>query len=246
MKKTLTILSFLTITFFSLHVKAQDKDIIEPVRSYLTLLGGISSPLGNFASANYYNNNAGFAKKGPVFGFDGAIYVYKSLGIGYTLTYQDQGELSIADGQNIANGYTADFQKDLTTITTVDRYINLNFLVGPQYSYTYHKFILDARASVGVIKSISTPSFGIDFDNSTNTSQVINQFSSSALAFAYSGSIGLRWSFSDDWDLGIKTNYVDCSGIKIVYNNDPGTVGRFQTKQPITVLQTTLGMTLRF
>jgi len=244
MKKNLTILSIIIITLVSLNVKAQDA--VEPVKSYLTLLGGASIPLGKFRSTNYYDNSAGFGKTGVMFGLDGVDYFYKNLGFGATLTFQDQGELSGTDVITLANGYNASFVKDITTGTAVDRYMNINFLAGPQYSFVYHKFILDLRAEAGVIKSISTPSLAISFDYSTNTDLTMTQLSSSALSFAYGGSVGLRWSFSDNWDLGLKGNFVTSSGPKIEYNNDPGTTGRFVTKQPINEVQTSLGITLRF
>jgi hypothetical protein len=80
MKKTLTILSVtLIIILFSFTVKAQDA--YEQPKSYLTFLGGVSLPLGDFKSSDYYNNKAGFGKVGPTFGFDGAIFVYKNWSV---------------------------------------------------------------------------------------------------------------------------------------------------------------------
>src|SRR5271170_1302943 len=131
MKKTLTILSVtLIIVLFSFTIKAQDA--YEQPKSYLTFLGGISTPLGDFKATDYYNNNAGFGKVGPTFGFDGAIFVYKNLSIGYNFTYQDQGELTQNDVNTLSAGFNTDFDKNTTTITSVDRYESLNFMAGPQ------------------------------------------------------------------------------------------------------------------
>src|ERR1700679_2696233 len=111
MKQTLTILSITLITaLFSFTAKAQD--VVEPPKSYLTFLGGLSTPLGDFKSTDYYNNKAGFAKQGVVFGFDGAIYVFKNFAIGYNFTYSDQGEFTLNDDQIMANGYNTDFNKN--------------------------------------------------------------------------------------------------------------------------------------
>src|SRR5271165_7009060 len=103
MKKNLTILSAILITLFSLNVKAQDDK--PNAKSYLSIFGGVSKPLSNFAQSVYSNNSAGFAKNGPTIGLDAGIYLYKNLGIGITFSYQDQGELTTADAQNLANGY---------------------------------------------------------------------------------------------------------------------------------------------
>jgi hypothetical protein len=245
MKKNLTILSVVLITLISLKAKAQD-DIKTNAKSYISLFGGLSSPLSNFASTNYSDNSAGYAKKGVTIGLDGAAYFYKNLAFAVTFSYQDQGELNGTDVQNLSNSYNVSFNKDQTTITAVDRYQNINLMGGPQYSFLYKKFTLDLRASAGLIKSISTPSLALVFDYSTNTSATIYQLSSSALTFAYGGSAGLRYSLGDSWDIGLRANYINSDGIKIVNSNNPSTVGRFVTKQPISEIQTTLGITLKF
>ncbi|MDR3697394.1 outer membrane beta-barrel protein [Mucilaginibacter sp.] len=245
MKKHLTILSAILITLISLNAKAQDDKPI--AKSYLTFMGGTSIPLGSFASTNYSDNKSGFAKKGTTFGLDGAVYVYKNLAIGATFSFQDQGELSQADDQTLANGYNASFTKNQTSVTSVNRYHNLNLMAGPQYSFLYKNFILDLRADAGIIKSSSTPSLIIVFDYSANSGSTYNQLSSGSTVLAYGGSAGLRYTLSDSWDVGIRINYVTSSGLKITNTGgDTGTVGRFQTTLPINEIQTTLGMTLKF
>jgi hypothetical protein len=245
MKKNLTILSVVLITLISLKTKAQD-EVSTKAKNYISLFGGLSNPLSNFSSTNYSNNSAGYAKKGVTIGLDGADYFYKNLAFAVTFSYQDQGELNYTDVQNLSNSYNVSFGKNQTTITAVNRYQNINLMGGPQYSFLYKKFTIDLRASAGFVKSISTPSLAIVFDYSTNTNATLNQLSSSALAFAYGGSVGLRYSLGDSWDIGLKANYINSDGIKIENSNNTGTVGRFVTKQPITEIQTTLGITLKF
>ena len=245
MKKNFTILSALLITLFSLNVKAQDD--VPQAKSYMAILGGYSVPQGSFAQASYSNNNAGFAKKNGTLGMDFGIYLYKNLGIGITFTYQDQGELNSTDVQNLANGYNASYGRDETNVTSVGRYQSINFLIGPQYTFLYKKFSLDLRASAGIIKSIATPVVGVVFDNSNNSATYHTQLNSGANALGYSGSAGVRYALSDTWDIGIKCAYINSSGIKIENSGPAYTgVGRYQTKLPITELQSTLGITLKF
>jgi hypothetical protein len=244
MKKKLTILSTLIIALFSINAKAQDAKT--PIKSYLSFFGGVSNPTGNFAQSVYSNNSAGFAKSGVTLGLDGAVYVYKNLAIGVTFSFQDQGELNQTDVQNLANGYNTSFTKDQTVVTAVNRYHNINLMAGPQYSFVYKDFTLDLRAAAGIIKSTSTPSTSVVFDNSTNPSEVLHQLNSKAFTLAYGGSAGLRYSLSDTWDVGIKGNYINSEGIKISNSNNPGTTGRFVTNQPISEFQTTLGIALKF
>jgi hypothetical protein len=229
MKKTLTILSIVFISLFSLTAKAQDDDIDYQARGYFALIGGVSKPLGNYASTNYSNNKAGFAQDGLMTGFDVAFYLHKNFGIGITATYQDQGELNASDVINLANGYNSSFLKDQTTIAAQGRYQSFNFLAGPQYSFVRKKFTLDLRVDAGVIKSLATPDLTIVFDYSTNAGDTFYQYSSGSLAVAYGASAGLRYAFSDAWDVGFKLNYVNTNGLKIENSGDSGDTGRFQT-----------------
>jgi len=242
MKKTLTILSAVLFLFISFNAKAQDDKPY--VKSYIGLLGGLSFPGGDFGKADYGNNSAGYAKRGATFGLDGAFYLYKNLGIGITFSFQDQGELNTADAQNLSDGYNASYNRDQTTVTAVNRYHNINLLAGPQYSFVINKFIIDLRASAGVIKSISTPNVSVVFDDSDGIT--LTQLNSTGLAFAYGGNVGLRYSFSENWDIGLRANYVNSSsGINISNTGHPDdTTGRNVLKQPISELQTTLGITL--
>ncbi len=248
MKKTLTLVSIITLLSFC--AKAQDSEPKDYVKSYLSLFGGFSYAKSDFGQSTYENNKAGFAKRGATVGFDGAYYFYKNLGFGATFSFQDQGELTIPDVQVLANGYNNALKVNSTLVQSVGRYHNLALMGGPQYSFTYGKFILDLRASGGLLKSSSTPALTIYVSGATGTAQqTINQLSSTAKAFAYGGDAALRWQFADGWDLGLRLNYINSDGLKITTNGDTGAlgnVGRLVTKQPITVLQTTLGIGVHF
>jgi hypothetical protein len=246
MKKTFTILSASLIILIAFKANAQDKDTKTYAKSYLSIIGGISSPTGDFANATYSNYQSGFAKRGITGGLDGAFYLYKNLAIGVTLSFQDQGELNATDVQNLSNGYNTSFFKDETVITAVNRYNNINLMGGPQYSFIYKNFTLDLRAEAGIIKSLSTPSFIMYFDNSTDASTAIEQHSSLSKAFAYGGSAGLRYSLGAHWDVGLKANYIKSDGFDITYSNDAGTTGRYSAKQPVSEIQITLGIALKF
>ena len=245
MKKNFTILSAILITLFSLTAKAQDDQ--PEAKSYMAFLGGLSVPIGNYASNDYANNDAGFAHKGQTYGLDFGIFLHKNFGIGVSIALQDQGELDSTQTQALANGYNSSFFKNQTSVTSVGRFSNLTLMAGPLYEFLHKKFILDLRVSAGVIKSFTTPATTIVFDYSSNSGQTYYQESSGAVAFAYGASINLRYTLSDSWDVGIKLNYVNSPGLKIDNTGgDAGTVGRFQTNMPVTLIQPTVGMTLKF
>jgi hypothetical protein len=246
MKKTLTLISI--ITLISFYAKAQDSEPKEYVKSYIALIGGLSNPMGNFSQKTYDNNQAGFAKRGATFGLEGTVYLYKNLGFGAIISFQDQGELTTPDVQLLADGYNNVLKVNSTLVQGVNRYHNLNFMGGPQYSFTYGKFILDLRVDAGLIKSSSTPELTI-YVSQNNTSQTITQNSSKGSAFAYGGKAGLRWAFADGWDIGVRFNYVKSDGIKISTTGDVaalGNTGRIVTKQPISELQSTFGIGVHF
>lgn len=244
MKKTLTLISI--ITLISFYAKAQDTDTKQYVKSYLALIGGVSNPMGDFAQKTYENNKAGFAKRGATFGLEGAYYIYKNLAIGAIFSFQDQGEMTIPDVQVLADGYNGALKVNSMLVQGVNRYHNLNFMGGPQYSFQYGKFILDLRADAGLIKSSSTPELTIIY-SANNTSETVVQHSSKSSAFAYGGNAGVRWEFADGWDIGVRLNYVKSDGINI--STTPASAlgtGRLVTKQPISELQSTFGIGVHF
>jgi hypothetical protein len=237
MKKTATLIILLLLVL-SVGANAQ-------MKSYLSLFAGESAPLGDFKSIDYKNNKAGFASKGLTFGLDGAFYIYKNLAIAGTLSFQDQGELSAANVYSIAYGYTSSFNADNSTTTGVNRYQSINLLIGPQYSFKItEKFAFDVRASAGFLKSISTPYLTTYLTGVPSQTATFYQQSSTALAFGYGGGLGLRYQFSDSFGLSLRSNYVNSSGYNITNLGRQVAVGRLVTKQPVSLIQTTLGINL--
>jgi hypothetical protein len=244
MKRTFTLLTIALITMAAFRAKAQDDD--KHVKSYVGFFGGLSIPMSDFKSVDYDNNKSGFAKKGVTFGLDGAYYFYKNLGIGAAISFHDQGELNQTDADNLAAGYTASYQADQATVTTVDRYHYISFLVGPQYSFTFGKFILDLRASGGVLKVSSTPSSQIQVVGVPEQTATFTQQKASGTVFGYSGDIGIRYKLSQGVHLVLRGNYINSPGPSVTTIDRTDDLGRLVTKQPITAIQTTIGLNFSF
>lgn len=238
MKKTFTLLTIASISLMTFGAKAQES----PVKSYVGFFGGLSIPQGDFKSANYDNNKAGFAKTGVTFGLDGAYYFHKNLGIGGTIAFHDQGELKSTDVNTLAAGYTSSFSADQTTVTAVDRYHYWSALLGPQYSFTYGKFIIDLRASAGFLKVTSTPSTQMLVSGVIDQTTIFSQQSASATVFGYGGNLGIRFKLSDNLFLHFRGAYINSQGPAITNDNRTTDIGRIVTRQPITSIQTTLGL----
>ena len=232
-------------------VKAQDtndKDDETKVKlkSYIGLGMGISYALGDFVKSDYSNNKAGFANKGVTFQLDGAVYVYRHFGIGYTLSYQDQSNFSYDDDLILSKGYNTDFKADNGTVTADKRYRSYNFLVGPQYTFVWRALSFDLRASAGALKSKTSPLLTISVTGVPGQSGTITQESANGYAFAYGGSAGIRLDMGAGWCFGVKGNYVNSKGYDVTTNGRTLNVGRLVTKQPITEGQIVLGLTKTF
>ncbi|MFI5162907.1 MAG: outer membrane beta-barrel protein [Sphingobacteriales bacterium] len=234
MKKVFTIV-FLATIIFAFSAKAQ-------VKSYIAISGGMSNPLGSYGSTDYSNNQAGFAKRGITFALDGAYYIKKNFGIGATISFQDQGKLNSNDAVLLAQGYTNTYTADQTTLNAFDRFHNFNILIGPQYSFTYHDFILDLRASAGITVVTSTPETNIKLVGVPEQTNIFYQYRSHGTEFAYGGSAGLRYKLSDGLSLGIRSGYVASQGAPVTNSKRDETLGRDVTRIPIKELQTTIGL----
>ncbi len=238
---TLSIIAFITLTTFKAN--AQDEP---PVKSYFGFFGGISIPQGDFAKSTYDNNKAGFARKGLSYGLDGAVYFYKRLAIGASIIYMDNNQLNQANVDSLAAGYTRSFSADGATVTANNRYQTVSILLGPQYSFNYGKFIFDLRASAGIIKVFKTPETNILLTGVPNQTLTFYQRSASATVLAYSGTAAVRYKLSDNVHLVVRGNYINSSGPTIKNEGRSTDIGRLVTKQPISIIQTSLGLNFSF
>lgn len=233
------------LLFVSQYMQAQEK-----VKSFISLSGGVTVPIGNFAKTNVgtfgnWNNTSGFAKTSFSVGLDGAYYFLKRLGIGGAINYSDHGTLNASDVSKLAQGYQQAFDVDRDSAATSGRYKALTVMVGPYLSFPCKKFTVDVRALAGVIKSLSTPQI-----NSTLTDASINyafsQLSSTASAFALQGGAGVRYALNDTWGLSVKADYFYSSGVKITNENRHNNAGRLVTKQPMSWVTLSAGVVYSF
>jgi hypothetical protein len=239
---TLSVIAFITLITFT--AKAQDAPT--KAKSYVGFFGGASFPEGDFKQATYDNNKAGFAKRGVTFGLDGAYYFYKNLGIGATIAFHDQGELNNTDANTLATGYTSSFAADQATVTGNNRYHYISALLGPQYSIPFGKFIVDVRASAGILKISSTPETQMDLTGILDQTTSFYQRSAKATVFGYGANLGVRYKLSDGVFLSLRGAYVGSQGPNITNDGRTTDIGRLVTKQPMSAVQTTIGLSFGF
>lgn len=220
----------------------KDDETKVKLKPYVGLSMGISYPLGDFKKTDYSNNKSGFANRGVTFQLDGAYYLYRNFGIGYTFSYQDQSNFSYDDDLILSQGYTTDFKADEGTVTADKRYRSFNLLVGPQYTFVWHSLSFDVRASAGAIKSQTSPLLTISVTGVDAQSGSITQQSAKGYAFAYGGSAAIRFDMGAGWGLSLKGNYVKSPGYDVTTTGRTLNVGRLVTKQPITEGQLVFGL----
>ncbi|MFC0518902.1 hypothetical protein ACFFGT_32105 [Mucilaginibacter angelicae] len=247
MKQTLTFFTAGLLMLLAFTSKAQDtndKDDETKVKlkPYVGLSMGISYALRDFAKADYSNNKSGFGNKGVTFQLDGAYYLHRNFGIGYTFSYQDQSNFSYDDDLILSQGYTTDFKADQGTVSADKRYRSFNLLVGPQYTFVWRSLSFDVRASAGAIKSQTSPVLTITVTGVDAQTGSITQESSKGYAFAYGGSAAIRFDMGAGWGLSLKGNYVNSSGYNVTTTGRTLNVGRLVTKQPITEGQIVFGL----
>ena len=242
LKYVVTLVLFVTVSSSSLT--AQNK-----TKNFIGISSGLSVPLGVFSKTDVgvfgnWNNKTGFAKTGFTIGVEGAYYVLPKIGIGGVLNFSDHGILSKRDAQKLGDSYTDAFAVNYTTVYTSKRYQNINLLIGPYFSFPFHKITIDLRAMGGLIKSTSTPEISVQLeDDPTN---VFIQKSSTAFAIGGQLGLGCRYALSDKIALSLRGDCFHTGGIKVKNENRSNNAGRLVTKQEMTWINASLGIAYSF
>ncbi|HTH81835.1 MAG TPA: hypothetical protein VL490_02795, partial [Mucilaginibacter sp.] len=137
---------------------------------------------------------------------------------------------------------TNSFSADQATVTATKRYQTVNILLGPQYSFEKGKFILDLRASAGILKVFSTPETNTLLSDVPEQTAIFYQKSASATVLAYSGTAALRYRLSENVFLTLRGAYMYSAGPSITNQYRDVSLGRLVTKQPFNTINTTIGL----
>jgi hypothetical protein len=235
------------IGLFASLLLASSTQAQENKNSFVGFSIGASTPVGAFAKSdpgtfNHWNNTSGFAKQGFTAGFDGAWYFLPWLGIGGSLYYSEHGGFSSSDARKLATSYTEAFGVDQSTVATSGRYRSGNVMVGPYFSFPFHRVTFQVRLLAGVIKSFSTPRMDVVLEDSGN-SFPFSQTSSTASAFGWQTGIGLRYGLSPKFGVAFNVDYFNSPGVRIDNVNRTNSAGRLVTRQPMAWLNSSLGVT---
>ncbi len=228
----------------ALTLQAEDK-----AKNYLGFLAGSSFATGDFSSTgtgtlNNWNNSAGFAKTGFNVGVEGAYYFGANLGVVGTINFSDHGRFVAGDVQKLGDSFTDAFAVDESTVKTTGRYRSLTFMAGPQLSFPFRTLTIDIRAMGGLLTSLSTPEITVLLEDQTDAT--FTQKSSTTSAFGWMAGAGLRYALTDKLGLMFRADYISSDGVKIENTNRANNAGRLVTKQPMSWVNTTIGIAYSF
>lgn len=214
-------------------------------KSYVGVQAGASFPVGEFGKDDYGNNAAGFAKTGFHVAVDGAHYFKGGIvALAGQLAFTDNGGLTKNDLQKIGDGFTDGFGVAESTVTGNGRYRRLTGMVGPAVMFGGNKLKLEIRALAGVVKSLDTPEVTVQLEDNTDTKLV--QHSSTSTVFGYQAGLGIHYAFTDRLGLVLRGDYIKAGDLTIANDNRFNNAGRFNEKQPVSAVNTSLGLTFAF
>ncbi|AMJ66645.1 outer membrane beta-barrel protein [Hymenobacter sp. PAMC 26628] len=217
-----------------------------PNKSYVGLNAGASFALGDFGKADYFNNQAGFAKTGLHVALDGAHFFGGGIvGLAGQVAFTDNGRLTAKDlTDQFGPGFTDGFGVAESTLRSDKRYRRLTAMVGPTFMFGGDKLKLEVRGLVGLVHSLGTPTVTVQLEDNDQT--LLTQYSSTSTVFGYQAGLGLHYALTPALGVVLRGDYLGASDLSIDNANRTNNAGRLQTKQPVTALNTSLGLTFAF
>ena len=232
----IALLLVFTVSFTSL-IAQQERG-----KLFINVLGGYTTAGGNFTKTDYADANSGYAASG---GFNiqlhSGYYITKNLAIGVVVGsrfFQSNGL------QTLSDGYLDDFDVDSTTVTVSGDYINMNYLVGPTYTFPFGKLSVDVHVLAG-LSTLRTPEMRVDLED--NTAATFYQRASTGSGLGIQAGVGARYFFSEKVGVELRVDYLTATPDAIIQNeNRKNTAGRFLNnyKQQIGGIGASLGISL--
>jgi hypothetical protein len=239
MKTTsLFISALLLCTTTFLHAQEPQQSL-----SYIGISVGPSIATGDFSKTETgtfgkWNNQSGFAKTAYAINVEGAWYFLPQFGLTGSVAFSDHGSLNASDVTKLGDSFTDAFGVDNSTVNSKNRYRSLNVMAGPTIAIPVHKFIFEIRGMAGIVQSLSTPRISVQLEDG----DPFYQNSSTATAFAWQAGAGMRYPICKKLQLSLRADYVQSSDLSISNSNRVNNAGRYVTKQPMSWINTMIGV----
>lgn len=149
MKKIFLLLALATLT--CLFATAQERTAGHAKTAFLTLTAGPSIPVGDFASKNLYNENAGFAKTGFNIDLQGGYYFTKNLALSGSAFFSQHS----LDEQKLKEQIAQEFPGSQIGLS-VDHWQYYGVVLGPLVTWDLSpKTFFDFDVMAGVVSANS-------------------------------------------------------------------------------------------
>jgi len=183
--------------------------------SYLGLCLGAAIPQGVYAETDYTKDEAGYARTGFLFSFDGTVFPDDYLGVGATVTYGSNNpdktkykEDFIADLlERFPDLGASDLEERLYFDYGVWRY--LNFHVGPAFTVAAGNFNFDLKVAAGLsLAWAPQQEFQIKLTEEDTFSRKVEDKAIATLGYTLGG--GIRYALKHGYVLRVIAEYTNC------------------------------------
>ncbi len=230
--KKLSALLLITILGISLS-HAQEK--------YLSVTGGYTVPVGNFAESDLNNKESGYAQNGYNFSFEMSYYFSDFIGIGADLRFNNCNFNS-----GFFNGLLKErFKNEVDTIGLSSGNYNLhNFLIGPILKVNIGDYVsIYGKTFIGVM-SAYRPSQTLVYQFYGQTLVSKSTIGKYTGTFAYNFGAGALFKLSSRFGLNLSADYI--AGNPTFETYDYKTLENVKNKQAIAYFNYNAGVLLTF
>lgn len=211
---------------------------------YISITGGASMPLGNFAKTDYNNSKSGFAATGFNLGINGTYMFSKHWGITGLASYT---RYSSAGLENIAGGFVESFAVGDATVKVKDDNHTFSYLVGADYSVSFcHHISVDLRAMTGLVHAQLA---GYEVRLEDNTDGTFQQKTATANTIGFQAGAAARYDFCKHVGVALNLDYYYSKPDFTIENvNRTNNAGRLLTSysEPIAGINANLSLVYKF
>jgi hypothetical protein len=173
---------------------------------YLSITGGYTAPIGNFAESDLSNSESGYAQNGYNFSFEMSFYFNDYFGLGANLRFNNCDFNSGLFNELLKEK----FANEVDTINLTSGNYNLhNFLFGPYVKVDLGDYVaIYAKTFFGVMSSYR-PDQTLDYryidETDLTTKSITGKYTGS---FAYNFGAGALFKISSRFGLNISADYI--------------------------------------
>lgn len=212
------------VLLIGLSVAAQDKKIKPNNKFFISIAGGPTIPVSDFASKNFNNENAGLAKTGFTTNLQFGYQILKNLGVTTTVLYST---------------YNLDVSEFAQYGVTADHWQHYGLLAGPMFTWPVNDKLKTNFKVLGGIMNVNSPL--VEFADGTN---LMNE--EWATSFAMQLGADLRISFTPNLYLitNVDYNFMKPKFDGGIYVGDGTPTSAFEQK--INAINASIGIGVNF